>query len=193
MQQQQNDPMSWGQKFNIVYWLCLVHQRAIVVPLRSGFGTEALGAPCLLAVLLLYLWGQFSQDMLVWAYGGLFILYQGYRRFQSLRLARGGARVHSLYDGRCGGVLGRMNERTAKLVFEPALVFGCGVALYWLYQENGLPVAGLPYLFLAGGFTLPFVEAVKQTAWDRRVQGISDSRIEQEQMMGDYKNRYGDS
>jgi hypothetical protein len=39
--------------------------------------------------------------------------------------------------------------------------------------------------------SLPFVELTNQMIWNRRLQSMADARKEQEMLMGDYKNRFG--
>jgi hypothetical protein len=53
-------------------------------------------------------------------------------------------------------------------------------------------VYGLPYFFMLGLVTLPFVEKVKQLVWERRIQGINDARIEQEALVRESRERYGE-
>jgi hypothetical protein len=55
----------------------------------------------------------------------------------------------------------------------------------------GWPPSGLPFFLLAGVVTLPFVEIVKQRTWERRTQSIMDSRLEQQETINDFRNRYG--
>jgi hypothetical protein len=57
--------------------------------------------------------------------------------------------------------------------------------------EIGRDPRGLPYFLLTGCVTLPAVEIVKQTVWNRRARMMHDARIENEQTMRDYQDRYG--
>jgi hypothetical protein len=67
-----------------------------------------------------------------------------------------------------------------------------GLIFRSIYLEHGLPTAGLPSFFLWGVISLPFVEIVKRTIWERRTQGMSDARIEQQQVVSNYRNRFGE-
>jgi len=195
MQQQndQNDPFQWKRNFNVGYNLCLIHQRAIVVPLRTAWGPQALGVPCALALVLTVLWATFSRDPLLYGWCALWLTCQVGRRAESLWLWATGARLHGWYDGYpfVAILLGR-TENAAKLVVEPLLVGGMGGAAYWWYDRCHFSPYGLPYFLLAGCFSLPFVEIVKRTIWQRRTQATLDARLEQEATMQDFRRKYGD-
>jgi hypothetical protein len=192
-QQQQNDSMNWKRNFDISHALCVMHQRALVVPMRSRWGIYALGVPCALALVLMVLWATFSRDPYMWVWIGFWVICQLARRAESVRLHRRGERIHSQYDGYVAyASRWRVSESTAKLVIEP-VVFGVfGLVLFDMYRENGLPVQGLPYFFLAGLFSLPFVETVKRSVWERRAQAMVDARVEQEALVKEVRDRWGD-
>jgi hypothetical protein len=194
MQQQQEDFMTrYKRNFNIAYNLMLVHQRAIIIPMRERYGKEVFGSPCALAFLLMCAWAALSMDAFMWLWVGVWLFYLARRKDEAVRLANSGARIHSQYDGwpldanRYG-----CSENVAKLVVEPVLVGAVGIVLFMIYQEAGLPVYGLPYFFMLGLVTLPFVEKVKQLVWERRIQGINDARIEQEALVRESRERYGE-
>ena len=68
-QQQQPDLMDkWKRNTNILYWLCVIHQRAVILPFRKCYGTQALGFPCFFAAILMFAWYVISRDevMLLW-------------------------------------------------------------------------------------------------------------------------------
>jgi hypothetical protein len=197
MNQQQHDPndaFQWKRNFNIAWWLCLIHQRGIVILLRNLWGVQALGTPCALALVVMFLWATFSRDPFMWGWLGVWVLVFLCRRWEAARLVKKGSRLHSQYDGFPVGsiTLGR-TEKAAKMIVEPLLIGGLGYGLYWIYGEQGWSPYGLPYFLLTGCFTLPFVELVKQTLWERRTQAMLDGRIENEAMMSDFRDRYGNS
>ena len=195
-QQQQNDPndpFEWKRNFNIAYNILLIHQRAVVVPLRMAWGPQALGVPCALALVLMVVWATFSRDPLMWGWIALWLTCFVSRRAETLWLWATGARLHGGYDGHpfVAIRLGR-TENAAKLVVEPLLVGGIG-------RRGVLVVRPLPFfalraaLFPAGGLrSLPFVELVKQTIWKRRSQATLDARLEQEASMREFRSKYGD-
>ena len=184
----------WKNNVNIAWWVCLIHQRCIVVPLRKWWGVQALGTSCALGLLLMIFWAAFAGDPFLWGWVGIWLISFIARRWEATRLARRGVMVHSQYDGWPGGTIrvGR-TERIAKLIVEPALIGLFGYAVLLLYEQQGWSPYGLPYFLLAGCFSLPFVELVKQTIWERRTQAMADARIEQQQVMENYRQRYGDS
>ncbi len=193
MQQQHDQQADSKRKFNVVYGLMLMHQRAIVLLSRDRWGKEALGKPCFLALVLMFLWATFSRDPFMWVWLAVWVCFLVKRRLESVRLATSGERTHSQYDGHPFAALTFCRtENAAKLVGEPVLVGILGVVLCAVYQEVGLPVGGLPCFLLAGCVSLPFVEAVKKQIWERRIQGMQDARLEQEQMVRESRERYGE-
>ena len=195
MQQQNdpNDPFEWKRNFNVAYNILLIHQRAVVVPLRMAWGPQALGVPCALALVLMVVWAAFSRDPLLWGWIALWLTCFVSRRAETLWLWATGARLHGGYDGHpfVAIRLGR-TENAAKLVVEPLLVGGLGGAAYWWYGRFHFSPYGLPYFLLAGCASLPFVELVKQTIWKRRSQATLDARLEQEASMREFRSKYGD-
>lgn len=190
--QQQNDgTLSWKQNFNIAYAFALWHQRAITVPMRDKYGVQALGFPCFFAFLLMMLWYTFTRDDFMLAWIGLWILCWIKRRSEAIQLAQGGAKIHSQYDGwpRDAIRIGR-TEKAAKQFVEPALTGILGMMAFKFYEYNGWPVTGLPYFLLFGMASLPFVFWVQRSAWQRRIQGTADARLEQEMILRDFQNQY---
>jgi hypothetical protein len=191
MQQQQQDlSAKWKRNFGIIFSLCVIHQRALTIPMRSRFGVQALAQPCFFALGLMFLWATFTRDPFMWLWMGYWFLHFLYRRAEALRLARSGEKIHSQYDGWPHDAVrfGR-TEKAAKMVVEPIEVAILGGILYWIYAKEGWPVRGLPLFLLSGAFTLPFVEMVKQTIWERRTQSVVDARIEQEQLVEDVRQK----
>ena len=192
-QQQEQDVMqNIKRNFNIAFNLCVMHQRALIVPLRNKFGVEALGTSCLFALIIMVLWVTFSRDNFMWYYTGIWLVFFAHRRVQSLMLARTG-RMHSLYDGwPVDAIKFLRNENAAKLVGEPVIVRMIGYATLWFYQQQGWDPRGLPHFLLLGCFALSMVEGVKQTAWKRRMQGMANARIDQEATMRDFNREWGE-
>jgi hypothetical protein len=187
-----NDPMNLKRNSNIMQWICMIHQRGIIVPMRENFGKEAL-MPCAFSLVVMCLWAAFTKDAFMWFWIALWLVALVKRRTESAKMVASGVRVHSYYDGwpKEAVKIGK-TEKTAKLVVEPAFVVLLGTVLYYAYQEFGLPVAGLPSFFLCGIITLPFVEMVKQRIWEKRMDALSDARLEQEAMVRESRERYGE-
>jgi len=188
MQEQQKE-LTFKDKFNIAHNLCVIHQRGIVVISRNKWGKNALGLPCALAFVLMFLWAAFTQDPLMYCWLGLWCLCYLKRRAEAGRLS---GQVHSFYDGwPCDGMLYCSSENIAKRVVEPILVGILGGILRWFYTEQGWSPAGLPNFLLLGVFTLPVVESVKQKVWERRLDAMKDARFEQESLAQDYRDQFG--
>ena len=86
--------------------------------------------------------------------------------------------VSSLYDGHTKNL--GSNENHAKLLWEPLIIGFLGFAALRFYQYQDIPPKGLPYFLLLSIVTLPFVEGVHQTIWNRQIQAMNDARIENE-------------
>jgi hypothetical protein len=143
---------------------------------------EALGLPCVFALIMMLLWATFSHDGYLYCYAGLWLVCFCHRRIQSLVLARR-ERIHSLSDG--NPLLGN------KLIIEPVVIGLIGYGVLWLYEQEGYDPQGLPYFLLLGCFTVPFVEWTRQAMWRRRLQGMSNARIESENAVSDYQRMWG--
>ena len=101
--------------------------------------------------------------------------------------------IHSQYDGwPIEAIKFGRTEKVAKLIVEPIIVGALGAVLFVIYQGAEMPVYGLPYFFLLGLATLPFVEKVKQATWERRIQGMVDARVEQEALVRESREKYGE-
>lgn len=184
---QQQGKGDWKQNFNIAYAICLWHSRALLVPFRRYWGVQALGFPSLFALGLMILWWMATHDnwMLWWI--GFWLLMQLKRRIEAVRRS---GQIHSQYDG--WPINLGANERFAKLWLEPLCIGILGWMLFQLYEANDLRPTGLPYFFLAGTVSLPFVELVHRTIWNRKLQSMSDARIEGRALMNEYRNKFGD-
>ena len=141
---------------------------------------------------MMCVWAMVSHDNFMWIWIGFWLLCQLKRRVESVKLARSGAWIHSQYDGwPFDAIKYARTEKVAKMVVEPILVGILGGILYWIYSQYGLKPTGLPYFFLSGIFTLPFVEIVKQTIWEKKIRGMQDARLEQEQMVEELRDKWG--
>jgi len=188
MVQQQQDDMfkDWRRNTNFAYSLCMAYQRALLVPFRNKWGTQALGFPCLFGFGLMFLWYVATADFGLVAWMGLWLVSLVIRRAEAVKIA---GQVHSHADG--SPINLGTNEYLARRVYEPIGIAIIGGFLYWLYTENGMSPKGLPYFFLGGLVALPFVETVKRMVWERKIQGMNDAKLESEALMEDYKNWKG--
>lgn len=184
MQQENDISKDWKRNINIAFSLMTMHQRALVVPVRRHFGTQALAFPCLFALGLIMLWYVATADPRMLAYMGFWLLFLVVRRIEAVKIA---GQVHSHYDGMPINL--GSDERKAKMYYEPLCVGILGGIFFWIYTENGLRTTGLPSFLMAGIVSLPFVEGVKQTLWQRRIQGMRDAQLDQEMVMEEFNNR----
>jgi hypothetical protein len=185
---EQQKELTWQQKFNIAYWLCVIHQRGIVVVTRKSFGVQALGRECALAFIVMALWATVTQDIFMYVWIGLWFVSLIQRRIEATKLTKAGV-VSSYYDGfpiNCG-----KDEKLAKLWIEPILTGVLGAFLYWLYQQNGLPTRGLPTFLFLGFMTLRVVESVKAKVRERRLMAMNDAKLEQESLAQECRDQFG--
>jgi hypothetical protein len=183
------------ESFNIVFSLCVIHQRALTVPLRNRFGVEAMGIPCAWAFGLIVVYAVFSLDPFMWLFVATWVICQIRNRIEAARLSARGVRTHSHYDGwpvSAMRVPFVRSQDTAKLVVEPLLVMAIGLGWWWVSSLTHSP-PGLARFLLAGGITLSAVETIKQATWGRRLRMLDDARMEQEGMMREYREQCGDS
>jgi hypothetical protein len=141
----------------------------------------------------MFVWAVLSGDPGMWLRIVMWFLCFLQRRIESLRRAARGEIIHSQYDGWPFDTIkiGR-TQATCKLFVEPLFIGILGGIAYWLYGKMGWEVRGLPWFLLAGCFSLPFVEMIKQTIWRRRIQGMADARVEQEAVVRDFRDKYGE-
>jgi hypothetical protein len=188
MPHQQQQELTFKDKFNFAHSLCVYHQRCLVID-RTHWGTEALGKPCAFAAGLMLIWYLVTADagMLLWM-GWWFLVFIK-RRIEAVKLV---GQVHSWYDGYPHSSMKfTKSEDTAKRVVEPVMVGIAGLIALWFYREMGWRCTGLPAFLLAGFFTLPFVEWVKHSVLKRQLQGMFDARVEHSVLQRNYKNRFG--
>jgi len=169
-----------------MYFLCSIHQRAVLVPFRRFYGVQALGMPCFFAAILIFLWWIFTADSLMLAWGCFWLLFLIKRRIEAVRV---NAQIPSRYDGYPVGL--GWNEKLAKLVLEPALVVVLGVMVLKFYEYQGWRPNGLPYFLLTSIVTLPFVQSVNQMVWDKQLQAMNDARLEQEARNRAFRDKFG--
>jgi hypothetical protein len=190
MAHHQHDEDTSKRNFTIAYSVFLWHQRTIVIFMRDQFGPQAIGWPSFYGFLLMCVWAMATQDPLMLAFIGLFLIAQIIRRIESVRL---GGVIDSRSDGRPYDALRYCQSwRVARLWVEPILIGALGACLWGVYSLNGWNPTGVPYYLCSGVISLPFVELVNQTIHDRKLQSMRDARHEQEVLMNEYHNRFGD-
>lgn len=185
---EQRKELTYKEKLNFVFFACVVVHRGIVIITRKSFGLQALGKECAFALFLMIGWATFSQDVLMYGWIALWLACLAKRRIEATKLFKNGAAINSYYDGLPIN-LGQ-DERMAKMYYEPILTALFGAFLYWLYEQNGWPTAGLPCFLFLGAIMIRVVESVKQKARERRLLAVSDARLEQESLLREYEDRF---
>lgn len=180
---------NWKRNSNIATWGATIIQRGVVIICRSHWGTDAIGFPCAVALILMMVWAAFSRDIYMWVWIGIWAAFLGKRRKEAAQIA---GQVDSRYDGYpydairyCG------SEGIAKRVVEPLLIMALAGILYWIYTEAGLPTYGLPSFLFVGAICTSLVEGVKQIAWDKRLRDMRNAQLENQQLVNEYEDRYG--
>lgn len=190
MQKQEQDwPQEMKKNVNIALGIAQILQRCFVLVSRNRFGTQALGFPCLFAVILMLLWYMCTLDIgLLW-WLGLWLVYYAKRRAEAAKL-RG--RVHSYYDGYPFDAMRYCkSEGTAKRVVEPLMLGVLGFIAFKVYEFQGWNYKGLPYFFMAGAISVSFVAGMQQSLWQRRIQAMRDNELENDMVVTDYRDRFG--
>ena len=186
---QQQKELTYREKFNIVVWCCVVFQRAVVVITRKQFGLQALGKECAFSFFLIILWAAFSHDPLMYGWLFLWLVCMAKRRMEATRAFKNGESIDSRSDG-IPINLGT-DIRLARLWYEPICVVILGAMLHWFYEQNGMPTRGLPLFLFCGAMCIRVVESIKAKAQERRMMAINDAKIQQEWMVQEHGNRFG--
>jgi hypothetical protein len=190
MQQQRQDFPTKSDGFNLVLALVTAHQRALTVPFRTGYGSEALGFPGLWAFLLILMCAVFSFDPMMWIWLAFWMISLIVRRMETAKMLREGWKIHSMYDG-TPTMMPSWGEKCGRWLVEPVVFVLLGLITGFISRELGTP-PGLAFFLLAGGLSLPAVEGVRRMLINKRTQAMLDSRLEQEFLMEQYKERWGE-
>jgi hypothetical protein len=198
MQQQKDEPFNQKQSIEIAMGLLMGLAMAVIAPFRRRCGVEAFGKPAFVGFIIMCLWAAFSRDMAMWWYVGIWLVCIARNRAEAVKLSKQGVVIHSQYDGVSEFQKKFKSEKLCKQVVEPAMVFALGFALSLFYRDVlyagviNYPQGGLPMFLMVGAGAAAAVEGVRLTIWKRRSQAMMDARIEQEALMREVRDRYGD-
>lgn len=189
MPQQEQDSLNLKNSFNFICVAASCMATTIVVFIRQGFGSEALGFRGIGAVLLLLLafmlTGQpvFLYYLVAW-FAALIL-----QRIQTGLLIRRGERLHSRTDGvPVLAMLFTKSVSVAKLIVEPILCFLASIGLSMAAAEWDSPsLACLSTWLLWGSMSLAVDHGVYEALQYRKLQSMRDARIEQEELMRRYE------
>lgn len=189
MKQQQQQELTYKEKLNLVVFGCVVVQRAIVIVTRRRFGLQALGKECAFAFFLILAWAAATQDVFMYAWLVIWCVCMAKRRNEATKAFQNGDSLHTWSDG-VPINLGQ-NENLAKLWYEPICTVILGGIALWCYRENGMPVRGLPCFLFCGAMCMRVVESIRIKAQERRMMAVSDARLEQESLVKEYGDKFG--
>jgi hypothetical protein len=179
--------------FTALMMFLRAHQLALTLPFRKYYGAEALGFPGLWAFVLIVGWAAVSRDPLMWVWLAIWLVTLVVRRVETMKLVRQGKRLHTMHDGTPYSVLRGWDERVARMVIEPVVIFVMGLGLRFIAVDFRMPLKGLSLFLMLGIFTLPTLEIIRGQLMRKRVQAMGDARIEQEVLMDGLKVYQGDS
>ncbi len=189
MPQQEQDSLNLKNSFNFIHMLAGCMATTIVVFIRQGFGSEALGFRGIGAVILLLLAVVLTNQPIFLYYLVAWVGALIFQRIQTSLLVRQGGRFHSRADGYpVLATLFTSSVTVAKLIVEPALCFlaslGLGIAADKWDSDS---LASLSSWLLWGSMSLAIDHGVYEALQYRRLQGMRDARIEQEELMRRYQ------
>ena len=135
------------------------------------------------------LWWLFTNDGLLLAYIGVWLLVYITRRIEAAMIS---GKVSSNYDGWPVDAMWLCeSEGIAKGWIEPMIAGVFGYLLWQYYACMGWRPTGLPYFMIFSVFSLKYVAAINEAAWERKVNAIQDAKLQQQVLMDDHKNRFG--
>lgn len=187
---QQQKELTYREKFNIVVFFLVVVQRAIVIITRKRFGRQAIGKECAFGFFLIWVWAVLSRDVMMYGWLAIWCACLIGRWMEATKAFRNSEQRYSYSDGETVN-LGK-NERLAKQWYEPLCIAILGMMAFWYYEENDLPVRGLPLFLFCGAMCIRVVESIKIKVSERRMMTITDGKMQQEWMVREHQNRYGD-
>ena len=98
-EQQQQEPFSAKQGFNIVRMVAAAHATSISMFTHTGMDLQALTARGGMAAVLLFVVAAFSEQPVMLFYLFAFLAAMVFQRIKTAGLLRAGGRIHSQYTG----------------------------------------------------------------------------------------------
>jgi hypothetical protein len=185
---QQDQNFGMKDSFNLFYAAAKVHAYCFFPFIRRDFGSDALGLPAFLAMLLMLMVGGLGRvpDMFTYLcfwFGALII-----QRTKTAELVRRGVIRHSRYEGDpwlafCIPFVHKTS--IAKGLIEPVLCLAAGAALETVSHELGVFV-------MAGAVSLAVVEGIHRELNRKRLTAMRDAEIEQRWLAARYRGEIDD-
>jgi hypothetical protein len=162
--------------FNLLYVLAKGHSMCFLPILRKNFGTEALGRPGAIALVIMAAVGSLGRIPNMWPFLGLWSLAMLCQRASSERAKRQGVIRHSRYEGDVDEKAAKLfgSRAKVKLVAEPLACVLAGVCVEAMGLSHGLAV-----FIGAGAFPLALVAMIDRQLDHKRMQAMRDAAIEQ--------------
>ncbi len=182
-QQDNQNGLSREQSFNILYTLAKGHSMCFLPFVRKNWGTEALGRPAVIALVMMIVVGGLGRIPDLLGFLGVWLLVMLCQRASSERAKRAGVVRHSRYEGDVDEQMAKRFGRTAvKQVIEPLFFLVTGVCVEAIGFSHGLAV------FIGfGAFSLAWVAMVDRQLDNMRVQAMRDAAIEQAHLAARYR------
>src|SRR5260221_7497558 len=118
--------LSNKDSFNILYALAKGHATCFLPFFRRNFGSEALGVPGVIALVLMLLVGSFGRIPEMWPFLGIWMIAMLCQRASTMGAMRRGVIRHSRYEGDVDTKLIK-SRATVKQVLEPLACATAGV------------------------------------------------------------------
>jgi hypothetical protein len=189
MAKQQQQELTYQDKFNLVMLGCVSVQRGITIISRKRFGLQSLGKECAICFFLILAWASVSHDEFMYGYLAVWCVCLAKRRNEARKAFDNGEPIHSWSDGETVNL--GTDERMARLWYEPACVMILGAFLLWLYPQNGWPVKGLPYFLFLAAICMRVVESFRVKVQERRMMAMNDAKLQQEWMVSEHGDKFG--
>jgi len=183
-QQGNENGLSHKDSFNAVYALAKGHSMCVLPFVRKNFGSEALGNPAAIALVIIIAVGGLGRIPDMWLFLGLWVLAMLCQRASSERAKRQGVVRHSRYEGDVDEqMVKRFGSRTVvKQLIEPLFCVVMG-----LFVEAAGLSHGLAVFIGSGAFSLALVAMIDRQLDEKRVQAMRDAAIEQSYLAARYR------
>lgn len=182
-QQGPGDQITMKGTFDGLYFGCLCHSTALSVPMRRGYGREALGMNGFGAmVILLVAWGADTTGIMM-MYFWLWFCALLFQRLITVANRKKGIIPHSRYSGWPYVAMafpGVKRESQAKGIVEPLICLVVGVALFSVSEVAGA-------FFIVGMFSMAVVEGTHRRFDEVRVQQMRDAEMEAQHTASMYR------
>ena len=176
---------SFRGSFNTLYLLCMLHIRCVIPFLRVQMGSGALGWYAIASGAFMFYLAHAIYDQMLLNFFLVWLVAVVVQWMLTGRTLKGGALVHSQYEGRPWVAMLLCNsESAAKLVVEPLM---CVAAGYFLQGYSD----ALGKIVMSAAFSLIFLENFDRHVMDKQEQQIIDARLEAQYLSERVRNRWG--